>query len=96
MDKNKLDREMLEFMGYLVTSARGLVDEPALYGPFRLLEGVSKLCAILDQAGIGDQVFIASLQKKIDEGKFSLMTDPDAFIALMDDVVLDVTKQLVK
>ena len=96
MGNSKVDKEMLEFMGYLVTSARGLVDEPALYGPFRLLEGVSKLCTILEEAGIGDRAFITSLQKKVDGGKFSVMTDRNAFVAMMDDVVLDVTKQLVK
>jgi len=34
------------------------------------------------------------LKEKIDEGKFSVMTDVDSFVALMDETVLDITHLL--
>jgi hypothetical protein len=47
MISKQLNREFMELIGYLITSARGLIDEPKSYGPFRLIEGVSRLCETL-------------------------------------------------
>jgi uncharacterized protein DUF6092 len=37
--------EVLELIAYLVTSARGLLDEPADYGPMRLINAAQRVCA---------------------------------------------------
>ena len=42
--------------------------------------------------GYGD--FFISLKKKIDEGKYVVMTDTEAFVKLLDEVVLDYTKKV--
>ena len=41
---------------YLVAAARDCLDEPLLYGPFRMVEGVSKLLARVEA---GEEVEIA-------------------------------------
>ena len=41
--------------------------------------------------GYGD--FFISLKKKIDEGKYVVMTDTVAFVKLLDEVVLDYKKR---
>ncbi len=84
--------EILDLIAYLLTSARGLLDEPAAYGPFRLLEGASRLCAVLIKAGHAEA--LGGLKKKIDERKFVLMTDEKAFAELLDETVLDITHVL--
>jgi hypothetical protein len=85
---------LFELIGYMLTSARGLVNEPPHYGPFRLLDGVSRLCALLEKEG-GELVpFFTQLRKLIDERKFSVMTDEEEFVALMDELVLLYTKRL--
>ena len=93
MAKDELYRSLFELVGYMLTSARGLIDEPPLYGPFRLIDGVSRLCGLLDEsAGYGD--FFSSLKEKIDERKFLVMTDTDEFMKLLDEAVLDYTKMM--
>ena len=96
MADNAVNEQLIELMAYMLTSARGLMDEPASYGPFRLIDGASRLCGTIIENGYGDREFIESLQKKIDERKFSVMTDPDEFKALADEVVLDMTSHLIK
>jgi uncharacterized protein DUF6092 len=94
MEKSVPERETIELIAYMLTSARNLMDEPALYGPFRLMDGVSRLCDLLADTGHTDAEFLSTLKKKIDEGKFSVMTDVDSFVALMDETVLDITHLL--
>ena len=94
MIDQELYRELMDLMGFMITSARGLLDEPQLYGPFRLIDGVSKLCAIMENRVEADNELLARLRDKIDEGKFSVMTDVDTFTSMLDEVVLDFTKKL--
>jgi hypothetical protein len=92
MANDTLYRGLFELVGYMLTSARGLIDEPPLYGPFRLVDGVSRLCDFMDEeAGYGD--FFTNLKNKIDERKFLVMSDTDAFVELLDEVVLDYTRK---
>jgi len=96
MSEHTLQAGLFDLIGYMLTSARGLVDEPRLYGPFRLVDGVSRLCTLLEQEASPHRDFFAGLREKIDEGKFSVMTDEKAFIALLDDAVLEYTKKRVE
>jgi hypothetical protein len=94
-EKNSnFEPELLDLIAYMLTSARGLVDEPAMYGPFRLLEGVSRFSGILLKEDHADKNFLIGLKEKIDERKYSLMTDQEQFIHLMDETVLDITRYL--
>ncbi len=96
MSEQEFDSGAMELMAYMLTSARGLVDEPATYGPFRLVDGASRLCELLIAKGHPDKAFLEGLKAKIDERKFVLMTDADAFVALVDETVIDVTRALMK
>lgn len=80
-----------DLVGYMVSSAKELVVDPKMYGPFRMLDGASRLIAILEEQGLADD-FMISLRNTIDEGKYSLMTDEAAFIALLDELVVRVAK----
>jgi hypothetical protein len=92
----KFHRGLFDLIGYMLTSARGLVDEPHLYGPFRLIEGVSILCGLMekDPGGYGD--FFTKLKAKIDSAKNTVMTDEESFVGLMDELVLDFTRKMKK
>jgi dTDP-4-amino-4,6-dideoxygalactose transaminase len=82
----ELKRGIFDIVGYMLTSARGLIDEPKLYGPFRLIDGVSRLCELLINEDKENSGFYKSLKTKIDEGKYSVMSDKNSFIALMDEI----------
>lgn len=89
-----LDRELYDLLGYLLTSARGLLDEPGEYGPLRLAEGASRLCALMARHGSGPASVLRELQAGIDAGKFAVMSDPEAFQKTLDCAVSDYTRHL--
>ncbi len=91
-----LFKKLFEIIGYMLSSARGLVDEPQMYGPFRLVEGVSRLCGILAEEDTGYSDFFLKLKTRIDGKKYSLMSDENTFIELMDDLVLDFTRKMIE
>lgn len=81
--------EVLKMLTYIVTSARGCVEEPTLYGPFRLVDTASKMYYMLKKNGLLDDDEIAKVIDKIDEKKYSCMTDEQEFISMMDEVIED-------
>jgi hypothetical protein len=63
---------------YFVASARDCLDEPLVYGPFRMVEGVSRM---LDEA---DDPFLARMKEEIDREKYKVMGRRDQFAAWLD------------
>jgi hypothetical protein len=90
----QLDDGLFDFMGYLLTSARGLLDEPASYGPFRLLEGASRLCGLMSAGASRRGSFLDHLKLLIDDGKLALMSDPEAFKGLLDEAVREYVRAM--
>lgn len=95
MEQSTFHQQTLDLLAYMITSARGLLDEPASYGPLRLIDGASRLCALFMENSSEDAQFFTELKNKIDQRKFSLMTDPAEFNALLDEAVLDITRRLI-
>ena len=71
MNNTDMYRGLFELTGYMLTSARGLIEEPQLYGPFRLLDGVTRLCGILEKEDSGYGDFFSELKAKIKFESFS-------------------------
>jgi hypothetical protein len=66
---------------FLVTAARDLVDEPAIYGPFRMVDAVDRL-----MAGTFDDEFLTEIKPELEREKQKVMSDRDAFVAWLDDL----------
>jgi hypothetical protein len=66
---------------FLVTAARDLVDEPAIYGPFRMVDAVDRL-----MAGVFDDDFLRALKPELEREKQKVMSDRDAFVAWLDEL----------
>lgn len=75
-------RADFELALYLVASARDCLDEPLIYGPFRMIEGVSKLLAT-----VGGDEFLARARDTIDREKYNVMGGRDEFAAWLDDLL---------
>jgi hypothetical protein len=67
---------------YLVASARDCLDEPLIYGPLRLIEGVSRLIEALP-----DDEFLQEQKRLIDREKYEVMGDRERFAAWLDEVL---------
>lgn len=83
MDK----KEAVKFIAYLVTSARGCINEPKIYGSFRLVDSAGKFYEALKKHGLIDDDEIAEVISMIDEKKYSCMFDEQEFVEMMDRVV---------
>jgi len=80
---------------YLLTSARGLIDEPLLYGPLRLIEGLSRLATISERAPcIERDDFLQAAKKKIDQNKYVVMQSEEEFTKFLDSLIREFTAEL--
>src|SRR5262249_44415226 len=68
---------------YLVASARDCLDEPLIYGPFRMIEGVSRLLS--DRAPA--DAFLTDMKTQIDQQKYNVMADREAFGRWLDELL---------
>jgi hypothetical protein len=67
---------------YLVASARDCLDEPLIYGPLRLVEGVSRVIEALPDDG-----FLQEQKRVIDSEKWQVMGDREQFAAWLDELL---------
>jgi len=89
------DDYLLELVAFLATSARGCIDEPPLYGPFRLIDALSRLIDLPKYATcLKDDDFLHKIKAEIEEKKYSVMFDTEEFQGMLDSVVLQITKEL--
>jgi hypothetical protein len=76
----------------MITSARGLYDEPTDYGIFRLLDSSGRLLAIMESQGFLD-LFLADLKKMVDEEREGNM-DYEGQRERLDKAVLNIAREL--
>ena len=82
---------------FLITSARGLIDERHMYGPLRLIEAISRLAELyLKTNGLTPDAFMLKAKKEIDQNKTLVMSSEVEFIAFMDRMVIEFTEELKK
>jgi len=80
-----LKDEHFKLLAFVITSARGCVDEPPLYGPLRLVDAAARLVEIMKKEGKAIPEII-ELQKLIEEKKDLVMYDEEEFIKFLDEL----------
>ena len=93
IEEERLRYDLLKLFCYIITSARGCVKEPKLYGPFRLIDSVERIITLLDNEGLADD-FLKKARAKIEENKYLVMQDEAGFTKFLDELVIDFTKKL--
>jgi len=88
--------EVFELATYMLTSARGCIDEPKLYGPLRLLEAISRLVAMVEESGLPRDEFLIQAKAKIDDNKHLVMESEDEFTRFLDELLREFTQELKK
>jgi hypothetical protein len=86
MDRDALASELFMLIGYLLTSAHGLYDEPAGYGPFRLVDTAGRLLGIMETHGLSDS-FLRQLAPALNAQRFGPSSD-DSLRAVLDELCL--------
>jgi hypothetical protein len=88
---------LFEIALFLITSAQGCLDEPPLYGPFRLLDAFSRLADFPDYAtGLKSDAFLKEMKTIVDEKKLLVMYDVDGFRRGIDGIVESFAKEAKK
>ena len=86
-EKNELEQEFFELVCYMVTSARNLIIENKLYGPFRLIDAVSRLVDIVQKLDLNSPR-LQAIQKQIEEGKYTVMENEEDFTVFLENLVM--------
>jgi uncharacterized protein DUF6092 len=73
--------EAFRLATFLVTAARDVIDEPAIYGPFRMVDAVDRLIA-----RSFDDDFLREIQPELEREKQKVMSDREGFVAWLDDL----------
>ena len=71
---DKLKEELFYLTGFLLSSARGLYDEPAEYGIFRLMDAATRLVNIMDSHDLSD-AFLSEIGDQLNEEISGSMDD---------------------
>ncbi|MEW8959988.1 MAG: DUF6092 family protein [Moorella sp. (in: firmicutes)] len=79
------EKSLVELFCFLLSSARGCVDEPAIYGPLRLIEAYSRLVATIGHEELDN--FWWQQKEEIDNYKNLAMYDEEAFIKALDQTL---------
>jgi hypothetical protein len=85
--KEELEQEFFELTCYMVTSARNLIQENRLYGPFRLVDAASRLIDVVKKLDLKSP-WLATIQKQIEEGKDTVMESEEEFTAFLENLVM--------
>jgi hypothetical protein len=84
--------ELLLLIGFLLTSAHGLFDEPKSYGPARLLETAGRLLDMMEEQGMLDDS-LREVKAAIENERYGPM-DEEAFPDRVDDLALRWTESI--
>lgn len=90
MNNDDLRDELLLLVGFLLTSAHGLADEPKSYGPTRLLDTAGRVLGIMDKHSMLDDS-LKGIKNKIDRERFGSMDD-ERLINRIDELALEWTE----
>jgi len=86
---------LLEIAVFLATSAQGCLNEPPLYGPFRLLDALSKLAEFPNYVtGLAPDPFLKGIKAIVDEKKFLVMYNVEGFKKAIDEIVEEFVREL--
>jgi len=92
MNNNEMQNELFNLITYMITSARGLYDEPADYGIFRLLDSAGRLLAIMESNQLMDP-FLANLKQSVDEEREGNI-DSERQQERLDQLILKLAEEL--
>ncbi|MGI9953073.1 DUF6092 family protein [Moorellaceae bacterium AZ2] len=86
-------KSLVEVLCFLVTSARGCMDEPPIYGPLRLLDAY---CRLVEASRENLDSFFWELKEKIEEFKYLAMVDEEGFKGQLDQTVVELARFMEK
>ena len=84
MNEKTLRDDLFLLVGYLLTSAHGLYDEPKGYGPFRLLDAAGRLLATMQAHQLADP-YLDELEQALEAERMG-HGDDEQLRAVLDEL----------
>ena len=94
MTDKELNREIFDYILFLLTAARGCVDEPHMYGPLRLVDAASRIIGTYQRVKGVDDEFLNRLKQLIDEKKYIVMESEDEFTRFIDELIAQSVEEM--
>jgi hypothetical protein len=94
MTRRKPDYDIFDLATYLVASARDCVDEPLIYGPLRMLEGVNKIIQMGEEDPRFHDEFLSKMGGGVSDEILKVMSDRDEFRKALDRLLLEFQAEL--
>ncbi len=80
---DRVGEELVLLAAYLLSSGRGLLEEPAAYGPLRCLDAARRVLSLRSGFGFPDSPELTALRARMDDVMCGAMSDREL------DVLLD-------
>jgi hypothetical protein len=90
-NRKLIESPQFKLLSFLVSSARGCVDEPALYGSLRLIDAAARLIDIMQEEGLVNDDLIR-LRELIKEKMDLVMYGEAGFVEFLDYVSQELVK----
>lgn len=94
MARRSQGNEAFELAIYLVASAKDCLDEPLIYGPLRLLEGVNKIIRMGEANPAFRDKFLSEMKEGVSGDILKVMSDRVEFERALDNLLLEFTEEL--
>ena len=89
------EKHLFEVSLFLLTAARGCVDEPKMYGPLRLIDAISRLADVYTKTDkLKPDQFLLKAKEEIDANKYLVMASEEDFVAFIDRLILQFTDEM--
>jgi hypothetical protein len=85
--------KLFELVAYLVSCARLTLDEPQIYGSFRLIEGVVRLVEAAHALGLKVDEEIIAARDSIEREKLRMIDDPEGYRGWLDALLAEVAAE---
>ncbi len=89
----RADPRLLEFVVYLVSCARLSLEEPEIYGSFRLVEGAARILDIAGELGLAVDNVLCSARESIEREKLRMIDDHEGYRAWLDELLRDLVTE---
>lgn len=87
MGSDQVESGLITLICFLAVSARGLMDEPKIYGPMRLMEATQCLIALAEDCGIRHELLVEVAERIETFPLDALPEGEEEFIRFTDDLV---------
>ena len=86
MKSDGLTDQLVVLVGFLLSSARGLADEPRSYAVFRLLDAAGRLLDAMEEHGLLDES-LNDIKAQVDRNRYG-SGDEDELLSELDELVV--------